>query len=478
MPRSERLSSPSQAEKQSVDNPAPEGSFEQPYPTSSENPIDTLGPEHTSLDTNVQTNPDGAEQTEHSPETPATIAEQEIKSEDREQLGRVGELKVAVLTKANKVAHRWHGRLVKALNLATQPKLAIRKYAYERAKKAENAANTRKNKAETEWNNLQQKADKTTNSLLKDYRQRKANRAKNKYDAKDNKAKKRTKKREKKATSLSNYETKRQTRLDNVNTRYESRNEAIDTARGNYIKNRQEALGRKEVRKARREARIKNLVDKIYTQPREQWESLRGEKAGVAESLIIMASNYSPAKLFRRIKETHEQNKKMSLEKIPKEKLREVGKILINNDIARRNFARENGFNVPTGINRKQTLENIQSYQMGFQLMREQAEQLRSKMKKLQESMHELQEIANNKNASPYERNRAIQQLGHQRAQYNELHNELQARLTSAERSGTISSRLADQSGRLRQEQALYESLRDQYLQEAQQNEDKVQENN
>ena len=164
----------------------------------------------------------------------------------------------------------------------------------------------------------------------------------------------------------------------------------------------------------------------------------------------------------------------MSLEKIPKEKLREVGKILINNDIARRNFARENGFNVPTGINRKQTLENIQSYQMGFQLMREQAEQLRSKMKKLQESMHELQEIANNKNASPYERNRAIQQLGHQRAQYNEL----QARLTSAERSGTISSRLADQSGRLRQEQALYESLRDQYLQEAQQNEDKVQENN
>lgn len=187
-----------------------------------------------------------------------------------------------------------------------------------------------------------------------------------------------------------------------------------------------------------------------------------------------MASNYSPAKLFRRIKETHEQNKKMSLEKIPKEKLREVGKILINNDIARRNFARENGFNVPTGINRKQTLENIQSYQMGYQLIYEQAGQLRSKMKKLQESMHELQEIANNKNASPYERNRAIQQLGHQRAQYNEL----QARLTSAERSGTISSRLADQSGRLRQEQALYESLRDQYLQEAQQNEDKVQENN
>lgn len=189
MPRSERLSSPSQDEEQSVDNPAPEGSFEQPYPTSSENPIDTLGPEPTSLDTNVQTDPDSAEQTEHSPETPATIAEQEIKSEDREQLGRVGELKVAVLTKANKVAHRWHGRLVKALSLATQPKLAIRKYAYERAKKAENAANARKNKAKTEWNNLQQKADKTTNSLLKDYRQRKANRAKNKYDAKDNKAK-------------------------------------------------------------------------------------------------------------------------------------------------------------------------------------------------------------------------------------------------------------------------------------------------
>lgn len=475
MPRSERLSPSSQTREQSVDNPAPEGSFEQPYPTSSENPIDTLGPEHTSLDTNVQTNPDGAEQTEHSPETPATIAEQEIKSEDREQLGRVGELKVAVLTKANKVAHRWHGRLVKALNLATQPKLAIRKYAYERAKKAENAANTRKNKAETEWNNLQQKADKTTNSLLKDYRQRKANRAKNKYDAKDNKAKKRTKKREKKATSLSNYETKRQTRLDNVNTRYESRNEAIDTARGNYIKNRQEALGRKEVRKARREARIKNLVDKIYTQPREQWESLRGEKAGVAESLIIMASNYSPAKLFRRIKETHEQNKKMSLEKIPKEKLREVGKILINNDIARRNFARENGFNVPTGINRKQTLENIQSYQMGFQLMREQAERererLRSEMEELQSSMSELQKTANDKSASSYDRNYAFQQLGHQQAQYDEL----QSKLTNVDikYSGAISSGLIDQSERLRQEQALHESLRDQYLQEAQQNENK-----
>jgi len=475
MPRSEKLSPSSQAREQSVDNPAPEGSFEQPYPTSSENPIDTLGPEHTSLDTNVQTDPDGAEQTEHSPETPATIAEQEIKSEDREQLGRVGELKVAVLTKANEVAHRWHGRLVKALNLATQPKLAIRKYAYERAKKAENAANTRKNKAKTEWNNLQQKADETTNSLLKDYRQRKANRAKNKYDAKDNKAKKRTEKREKKATSLSNYETKRQTRLDNVKTRYESRNEAIDTARGNYIKNRQEALGRKEVRKARREARIKNLVDKIYTQPREQWESLRGEKAGVAESLIIMASNYSPAELFRRIKETHEQNKKMSLEKIPKEKLREVGRILINNDIARRNFARENGFNAPTGINRKQTLENIQSYQIGFQLMREQAEReqerLRSEMEELQNSMIELRKTANDKSASSYDRNYAFQQLGHQQAQYDELQSKLAN--VNIEHSGAISSGLADQSKRLRQEQALHESLRDQYLQEAQQNENK-----
>ena len=165
----------------------------------------------------------------------------------------------------------------------------------------------------------------------------------------------------------------------------------------------------------------------------------------------------------------------MSLEKIPKEKLREVGRILINNDIARRNFARENGFNAPTGINRKQTLENIQSYQMGFQLMREQAEReqerLRSEMEELQNSMIELRKTANDKSASSYDRNYAFQQLGHQQAQYDELQSKLAN--VNIEHSGAISSGLADQSKRLRQEQALHESLRDQYLQEAQQNENK-----